>query len=114
MTLQPNKEMIRNHLELLHGAYGDLSAIMAIRCLKDDKAIEQRFSLSELDDAVDWVYRHNKAGWNTYVTHARVKPRIKGKFVSDDDMAESAWLVADADDPDALENIKNYNPPPHG
>ena len=113
MKLLPNKEIIRPFLENLYGVYDDPSVIMAFRCLEDGQAIEQRFALSDISIAVKWVADCNQAGWNTYVTAARVKPRTKRKFVTDDDMAENPWLVADADDPDALENIKNYSPAPH-
>ena len=112
MKLHPDEAMIRSFIGHLHGAYKDPSTKLAIRCLKDGKSTEQRFKLSELDTIVEFVTAHNKAGFNCYVTHASVKSNFRGKAVSDNDMASAAFIVADGDDRQASENIKNHNPRP--
>lgn len=111
--LHPNKEQIKQHLNVLFGdlAHFDDGKIEIAWSAANTKAIPSAkyFDVSEIKDAADFAYEKNKQeGVNLYVGAALRKPNSPpfGRSSSDDYYAASC-VWADIDDGEQADKVKD-------
>lgn len=117
MSLECNRDHIERHISLLTQSWhtDNLSAIMEIRCLRENApARSMTFDPTDdwlLDDAISSAISLNLAGWNVYVC---VNPISSLKSGSADakSIVAAYYIYADADDFEAASRLRSASPRP--
>jgi hypothetical protein len=110
MTLEPNREDIERHIELLTQPWrdADLVANAEIRCLSEKAGTKSiLFNPSygdETDDAVSNLIRLNEVDWNGYICVNPIDP-THHKPARDTDIITAFYAFIDADNENTANNI---------
>ena len=117
MSIECNRDHMERHISLLSQSWhsDNLSAIMEIRCLRDNAPARSiTFDPTDdwlRDDALSSAISLNLAGWNAYVC---VNPISSLKSGSADakSIVAAYYIYADADDFEAASRLRSASPRP--
>ena len=104
-------KQITEHLSRITARWNELDddAYFEIRCLKENSpAIYRKFKVNQLNKAVDLACEYNAKKYNVYTTINPISSKSNGQACTDSDILCSFFCFADADTPDATENIRQF------